>query len=59
MPVQAINDVHLYYESAGRGEPLVPVHGSWVDHNEWAAVAALLSQSFQRRKRPLARRVYS
>ena len=32
MPFETVNNVQLYYESTGRGEPLVLVHGSWVDH---------------------------
>ncbi len=33
MPFQNINNVRLYYEIAGSGEPLVMVHGSWGDHH--------------------------
>jgi pimeloyl-ACP methyl ester carboxylesterase len=47
MPLQKINTVQLYFESTGSGEPLVLVHGSWVDHTSWAAVAPMLSQGFQ------------
>jgi len=47
MPFQNINNVSLYYEIAGRGEPLVMVHGSWGDHHNWAPVVPLLSQSFR------------
>jgi pimeloyl-ACP methyl ester carboxylesterase len=47
MPLQRINHVRLYYESAGSGEPLILVHGSWGDHNNWAGVVPLLSESFQ------------
>ena len=47
MPFEKVNNVQLYYESTGSGEPLVLVHGSWVDHTNWAAVVPPLSESFQ------------
>ena len=47
MPFEKVNDVQLYYESTGSGEPLVLVHGSWVDHTNWAAIVPALSESFQ------------
>jgi len=47
MPFQQINQVKLYYEAVGRGEPLILVHGSWGDHDGWAGVVPLLSESFQ------------
>jgi pimeloyl-ACP methyl ester carboxylesterase len=47
MSFQRIDNVNLYYERSGRGSPLVLVHGSWGDHNNWAAVTPRLSQSFQ------------
>lgn len=46
MPFEKVNNVQLYYESTGSGEPLVLVHGSWVDHTNWAAVMPPLSESF-------------
>jgi len=48
MTTTIINGVQLYWELAGEaGEPLVLVHGSWVDHHNWDAVVPLLSQSFR------------
>ena len=47
MPFEKVNNVQLYYESTGSGEPLVLVHGSWVDHTNWAAVAPPLAESFE------------
>lgn len=42
----AVNDVELYYELTGEsGDPLVLVHGSWVDHHDWDAVVPLLADS--------------
>ena len=42
-----VNDVELYYEEHGAGEPLVMVHGNWVDHHSWDAVAPHLAESFR------------
>jgi pimeloyl-ACP methyl ester carboxylesterase len=39
--------VRLYYELSGAGDPLVLVHGSWVDHHSWDAVVGPLSDSFR------------
>jgi pimeloyl-ACP methyl ester carboxylesterase len=47
MPEQRINGVKLFYELAGSGEPLVLVHGSWVDHKDWQLVAPDLARSFR------------
>jgi pimeloyl-ACP methyl ester carboxylesterase len=41
-----VNDVHLYYERIGSGEPLVLVHGSWVDHSSWDQLIPFLSEDF-------------
>lgn len=43
-----VGGVRLHYElSAAAGPPLVLVHGSWVDHTDWAPVAADLARDFQ------------
>jgi pimeloyl-ACP methyl ester carboxylesterase len=42
-----VNDVHLYYERVGVGEPLVLVHGSWSDHTVWDPLVPLLSERFE------------
>jgi pimeloyl-ACP methyl ester carboxylesterase len=47
VPVERVNQVGLYYEVLGSGEPLVLVHGSWGDHHNWAAVAPPLSEAFR------------
>ncbi|HUI63905.1 MAG TPA: alpha/beta hydrolase [Bacteroidota bacterium] len=45
MPSIDINGTNLYYELHGSsGEPLVLVHGSWVDHHSWGAVAPKLAE---------------
>jgi pimeloyl-ACP methyl ester carboxylesterase len=46
MPHITANDVELYYEVTGRGDPLVLVHGGWSDHDNWQPVAPALAESF-------------
>lgn len=41
-----VNGVHLHYERAGSGEPLVLVHGAWADHGTWGLVSPLLAGRF-------------
>jgi pimeloyl-ACP methyl ester carboxylesterase len=47
MPKVQANGVGLYYELHGSGEPLVLVHGSWVDATVFAAVVPRLCESFR------------
>lgn len=47
MPEQRGNGANLFYELIGSGDPLVLVHGSWVDHNSWRFVVSDLTRSFQ------------
>jgi len=47
MPIAEVNGVQLYYQRSGAGEPLVLVHGSWVDCRVWDGVVPLLSRSFE------------
>jgi pimeloyl-ACP methyl ester carboxylesterase len=47
LPVARVNGVGLYYELSGSGDPLVLVHGSWVDHHSWDPVVGSLAGSFQ------------
>ncbi|MGW7103951.1 alpha/beta fold hydrolase [Streptomyces sp. NPDC054838] len=47
MPRARANGVDLFYEITGEGEPLVLVHGSWVDHHSWDAVAPRLAESYR------------
>jgi len=42
-----VNGVELYYELTGSGDPLVLVHGSWVDHKSWQPVVPGLAGSFR------------
>jgi pimeloyl-ACP methyl ester carboxylesterase len=48
MPILNNNGTNLYYEIHGdHGDPLVFVHGSWVDHHSWDAVVARLAKHFR------------
>lgn len=47
MPTIQANGVELFYELTGAGDPMVLVHGSWVDHGSWATVVPGLADSFQ------------
>ena len=48
MSTLTVSGVKLFYEVSGSsGEPLVLVHGSWVDHHSWDAVVTDLSRSFR------------
>ncbi len=47
MPIADVNGVQLHYERSGAGEPLVLVHGSWVDCRIWDGVVPLLRHSFE------------
>ena len=48
MSTSQINGVRIYWEIAGHvGDPLVLVHGSWGDHQNWASVVPALARSFR------------
>ena len=47
MPLELINNTNLFYEETGAGEPLVLVHGAWVDHTSWDAVVPGLAEAFR------------
>jgi pimeloyl-ACP methyl ester carboxylesterase len=47
MPYVHVNDVRLFYEETGAGEPLVLVHGSWSDHHNFDAVVPALARTFR------------
>ena len=46
-PPRTINGVNIFLEEFGSGDPLVLVHGSWVDHMEWPFMVPLLSPRFR------------
>jgi pimeloyl-ACP methyl ester carboxylesterase len=48
MATIGINGTTIFWERSGSsGEPLVLVHGSWVDHHNWDLVVPSLSRSFR------------
>jgi len=47
MTITKINNVDLFVQVTGHGQPLVMVHGSWGDHTNWDAVVPALSADFQ------------
>jgi pimeloyl-ACP methyl ester carboxylesterase len=47
MPEAEANGVTLYYEIHGGGEPVVLVHGSWVDATRWRFVVPAFAESFR------------
>jgi len=48
LPFAEANGVKLYYELNGdRGDPMVLIHGSWVDHTTWDLVVPSLAESFR------------
>jgi pimeloyl-ACP methyl ester carboxylesterase len=48
MPIEKINGINLYWEMTGEtGEPLILVHGSWVDHHSWDPVVNELAKNFR------------
>jgi pimeloyl-ACP methyl ester carboxylesterase len=47
MTIAHVNGADLFYEVSGEGDPLVLVHGSWGDHNNWAAVVPALAESYR------------
>ena len=44
MPTETINGVGIFLQEFGSGDPLVLVHGSWVDHMEWPFIVPGLAQ---------------
>jgi len=47
MPTENIHGVSIFLEEFGSGDPLVLVHGSWVDHMEWPFIVPLLVPRFR------------
>lgn len=47
MPEVEVNGVRLYYELYGYGEPVVLIHGSWVDGTAWRFVTPGLAETFR------------
>lgn len=47
MPLEKVNGVNIFKEEYGSGDTLVLIHGSWVDHMEWAFVVPLFASKFR------------
>jgi 3-oxoadipate enol-lactonase len=47
MPIIKVNDVDLYYETYGQGEPLVFIAGFTSDHSLWEAVLNAYTAKYQ------------
>jgi pimeloyl-ACP methyl ester carboxylesterase len=48
MPTTLVNGIQIYWQVDGQdGDPVVLVHGSWGDHQNWAPVVPALSRSFR------------
>jgi 3-oxoadipate enol-lactonase len=47
MPHMKINDISMYYEVHGEGEPLVLIGGFTADHTVWSLVLGLLQEKYQ------------
>lgn len=47
MPRIKVNDVSMYYESHGQGEPIVFIAGFSADHLAWAAIVEYFKEKYQ------------
>ncbi len=47
MPKMKVNDINMYYEVHGEGEPLVMIAGFGADHLTWMPALEILKNSFQ------------
>jgi 3-oxoadipate enol-lactonase len=47
MPKIKINDINMYYEMHGSGEPIVFISGFSCDHTVWEEVAKKLQNNYQ------------
>jgi pimeloyl-ACP methyl ester carboxylesterase len=48
MPTTSVNGIRIYWEINGDvGDPMVLVHGSWGDHQNWAPVVPALCRAFR------------
>lgn len=44
MPKLKVNDIAMYYEIYGEGEPIVLISGFSADHTTWSAVVDKLKE---------------
>ncbi|MCD1295345.1 hypothetical protein CUJ83_10070 [Methanocella sp. CWC-04] len=47
MPKVKTNDIDTYYEIAGKGQPIVFIHGGFVDHDMWAPQVEYFSRKYK------------
>lgn len=47
MPLIHVNNIDLYYEEQGQGEPVILIAGFSADHNAWRFVVDYLKQQFR------------
>ncbi len=47
MPKVKVNDINIYYEIYGRGQPLVLIHGFSIDHLVWQGIVAKYAEKYQ------------
>lgn len=47
MPKIQVNDINMYYEQYGQGEPLVLIGGFSTDHTMWTPIVEILQQFYQ------------
>jgi pimeloyl-ACP methyl ester carboxylesterase len=47
MPIIKVNDIDLYYETYGQGEPLVFISGFTSDHSLWQPVLSGFTDKYQ------------
>ena len=47
MPTMQVNDIQMYYEMRGEGEPLVLIVGLGTDISEWDTIVSGLAQKYQ------------
>lgn len=47
MPTIRVNNIDLYFEIEGQGQPLLLLAGYSCDHTQWASVANVLRRSYQ------------
>src|SRR5436309_2803864 len=47
MPIARVNDLDIYYEHQGQGEPVLLIMGTGNDHSLWNAQVPAFSKEFQ------------
>lgn len=47
MPMAAVSNIHMYYESCGEGEPLLLISGNGADSSQWKAQIPVFSKKYR------------